>query len=81
MGSEWTALVICQGQESSHSHCDDDDDGDDGDDDDGDDDDDDDDLYIIGAVCLYVCMYVCYEKAESPYSKDFVVSPVYTFQK
>ena len=22
-------------------------------------------------------MSVCYEKAESPYSKDFVVSPVY----
>ena len=33
----------------------------------------DDDLYIIGAVC----MSVCHEKAESLYSKDFVVSPVY----
>ena len=46
LGSEWNALVICQGQESSRSHCDgDDDDGDDdggGGDDGGDDDDDDD---------------------------------------
>ena len=25
---------------------------------------------------MYVCMYVCYEKAESPYSKDLVISPV-----
>ena len=41
MGSEWNALVICQGQESSRSHCDGDDDG--GDDDGGDDDDDDED--------------------------------------
>ena len=38
-----------------------------------DDNDHEEDLYIIGAVCLYVC----YEKAESPYSKDLVVSPVY----
>ena len=28
-----------------------------------DDDDDDDDLYIIGAVCLSVCLSVCNEKA------------------
>ena len=37
-------------QDGSLAHLDD---GDDDDDDDGDD-----DLYIIGAVCMYVCMYV-----------------------
>ena len=36
----------------------------------------DDDLYIIGAVCLYVCMSVT-KKLNPMYSKDFVVSPVY----
>ena len=39
--------------------------------------DDDEDLYIIGAVCLSVCLSVCNENAYFPYSKDFVVSPVY----
>ena len=32
-----------------------------------------DDLYIIGAVCVSVC----HENAESPYSRDLVVSHVY----
>ena len=31
-------------------------------------------LYIIGAVCLYVT-----KRHHFPYSKDFVISPVYSF--
>ena len=56
-----------------HDH--DHDDGDAGGDDDGDDDDDDGcdgDLYIIGAVCLS-------QKSLFPYSKDLVVSHVYSY--
>ena len=39
--------------------------------DDDDDDDDDDDLYIIGAVCVSVCLCVCQQKSLFLYSKDF----------
>ena len=42
--------------------------------DDDDDDDDDDDLYIIGAVCLSVCVS---QKSLFLYSKDLIVSHVY----
>ena len=40
-------------------------------------DDDGGDLYIIGAVCMYVCMSVCNEKAYFLYSRDLVNSHVY----
>ena len=42
--------------------------------------DDHDDLYIIGAVCLSVCLCVCLsQKSLFLYSRDFVVSHVYSY--
>ena len=59
MISDTNKSPICQLTWWHHDDDEDDDDNDDDDDDsddnDDDDDDDDDDLYIIGAVCMYVC--------------------------